>query len=188
MKIVYGTVIVNGKEVRRAIALENRKCEECNKEYEPKQQRSKYCSRECAKKGEVKSNAENYKQRAMEWYRDNLDRARVKRKAQYWADPEGAKEKVREWRIKNADICKIKRAMHKDKIRHGKLRVEIIKKQNGLCYMCGKNTLLKNKDAHVHHYNFDKDHEHQVLVCNSCHAKIHLHGHSLKKYISPTTT
>ena len=189
MKIVYGVAWVNGKKVRRPVLIDNKKCEECGNEFEPKRQDSRYCSDKCAKSAEYKRNAVKARERALKWYKNNIDKVRVKRKAIYWADPEKAKVKAKEWRDTNAARAKANRTTYKDEIRHGGKRAEIIIKQKGLCFMCNKDTSLGNKNAHLHHYNFDStDHEHQVLVCNSCHAKIHLHGHSLKKYISPTTT
>lgn len=166
---------IDGK--RKWLVLEPRKCKKCGNDFEPKRQDSEYCSRRCNK---IASNekAPDYKEkariRAKEWYAKNRERANEHRKKYYWSNPEKAREATKKWARENAEKSKARRSVYKDKIRHAGIRAQIIEEANGLCSVCGKDTLVGWRDAVVHHANFDsQDHSNQVLVCRSCHIKIH---------------
>ena len=106
---------------RKVVILNNRFCEECGNEFEPKTRRSKYCSETCGK------------------------------------------------------IASDRR--YKDKMRHGDKRQNLIKKNGLICSKCGK--AGNEFEIIAHHSDFDKyDHENQVLLCRSCHAKEHGFGES----------
>lgn len=168
MKVIYG--VVDGK--RKILILETRKCGVCGNEFEPKKQVSKYCSKSCGKKADYQRHAESYRKRSSEWYRNNLERARKGRQARYWKNPEY-------WRVKTREYTKLHRKKvrkhdneYKDKIRHGGKRKELIQ-QNGLkCSSCGK--IADRFTIIAHHVTFDnQDHSEQILLCRSCHAKVH---------------
>ena len=176
MKIIYGSVIVDGEKSRRPILLEKRFCEECGLEFQPVTQASKYCSRKCSKKAEHKRNAERYKQKAKEWYEDNLEKARERRKEYYWKNPNHWREKTREWGEAHPKEKRQRDCVYKDKTRHGEKRQEMIKKFGLKCSECGLES--ENEfDIVLHHVKFDpQDHSEQVLLCRSCHAKVHNFG------------
>lgn len=167
-------MVVDGVRRRRPIVLENRKCERCGNEYEPKHQDSKYCSQKCGKSVYEASHRTQAIARARKWYANNLDKAREKRKAYYWSDPEGFKAKAKEWSLKNSERCKTNNRKKHDRLRHGGMREQIIKEQEGICSVCGKDTLVGWRDSCVHHATFNpNNHSDQTLVCRKCHIKLH---------------
>lgn len=168
MRVIYG--VVDGK--RKIVILETRKCEVCGNEFEPKKQESKYCSKKCGKKADYKRNAEYYRNNSSEWYKNNLEKAKENRKNRYWSNPEYWRGKTREYVRLHKETVKKRDNEIKDKIRHGGKRRELIQ-QNGLtCSLCGKTG--EDSRIDVHHVTFDKhDHSRQILLCASCHTKVH---------------
>lgn len=67
-----------------------------------------------------------------------------------------------------------------DKARHGSKRQELLDKHGPKCSICG---LIKNEiDIVAHHITGNpEEHEWQVLLCRSCHAKLHLPNIDKKK-------
>ena len=76
-----------------------------------------------------------------------------------------------------SDVCSkiAENRRYKDKLRHGGKRQELIKRDGLICSKCGKSG--NEFEIVAHHSEFDKyDHENQVLLCRSCHAKEHEFG------------
>jgi len=168
MKAIYG--VVDGK--RKIIILETRKCEVCGNEFEPKKQESKYCSRQCGKKADYKRHAKYYCNKSSEWYHNNLERAKKRRQDRYWKNPEYWRSKTREYTKLHREKVRKLDNEYKDKIRHGGKRKELIQKNGLKCSFCGK---MGDKFTIVaHHITFNnQDHSKQILLCRSCHAKLH---------------
>lgn len=160
---------------RRWVELKQRKCLECGNDFKPKRTASLYCSRKCSKKScNNGPGKEKARLRARKWYQNNLDKARETRKEAYWKNPELGRKKAKEWREKNLDRARNNSEKFKDNIRHGGIRGDIIKESEGICSMCGKDTRIGWRDSCVHHETFDsEDHSEQVLLCRSCHIKVH---------------
>ena len=151
--------------------LKERNCEYCGIEFEPKLRKSRYCSRKCSKRSECKRNAERYNENAKKYYRDNIEQMRKKRKAYYWKDPEKWRKQTREYWSTRREEKRSKDNDYKDNIRHGGKRKELL--ENGLlCANCGTEKPSNRLDAHHITHN-PAEHEHQELLCKSCHAKEH---------------
>jgi hypothetical protein len=78
-------------------------------------------------------------------------------------------------------VCGKKRAneKHKDKSRHGDKRIALISNNGFVCSACGVQG--NSFDIVAHHTTFDnQEHNFQVLLCRSCHAKLHSVGRTLK--------
>lgn len=172
MKIIYGVVVQDGKIIRKPIILNDRKCDECDKKFTPKRQDSKYCSRQCSKLAEGKRNAERYKANSKRYYREHLETIKKCRKEYYWSDPERWREKAKQYRINHKEEKSVKDSIYKDKIRHGGKRAELLEQNGCVCSKCGKETNSFNITAHHKTFN-SSEHEHQELLCRSCHFKIH---------------
>ena len=70
---------------------------------------------------------------------------------------------------------------YKDRVRHGGKREILLDKFGPACSMCGEKT--EPRKIAAHHLKDKMDHEFQVLLCLSCHAK--LHGGTERKVVSP---
>jgi hypothetical protein len=175
MKAIYAKLIIDGKICRKAIILESKFCEECGKEFQPLTQKSIYCSRGCGKKAEYKRHSDRAKTKSKEWYRENLEKVRERRKNKYWENPEYWKAKSREWSRNNKEKKKIRDSKYKDNLRHGNKRHKLIEKSGLICSVCGKNGDEFNIVAHHVTHN-PQDHTQQILLCRSCHAKEHNFG------------
>ena len=175
MGLIYGTVEIDGKKVRKPILLEMTACKVCGKLFDPPKQESLYCSRKCGKKAEYERNKAKYITRTKEYYKDNKDEISRKRKDAYWNDPEKWRTKTRKYNELNKDKKKQRDDEYKDKTRHDGKRKELLEGRN---YTCAKCKETKNSYQLVaHHTTFDaNDHECQELLCRSCHAKVHKFG------------
>lgn len=183
MKGIFGVVIKDGIRKRKYIILENRRCEQCDIEFEPKRQDSKYCSRKCCKRAENDKNKEAYKRRAKEYYVKNLVQCKQKRKEYYWENPELFRLKAKEYRKENYDVVRAKDLEYKDKVRHGNKRQELVQ-QNGLvCSNCGYTGTSFEITAHHKTFN-SKEHDTQELLCRKCHQRIHRIGYKFKNNVT----
>lgn len=70
---------------------------------------------------------------------------------------------------------KVKRkadAKHKDKVRHGGKRCELVEKNGLICSTCGK--VGNAFEIITHHITGDsQDHSQQELLCRACHCRLH---------------
>jgi hypothetical protein len=152
--------------------LEDRICEECGSEFQPKTQKSKYCTRKCGKKAHNDRTKEANRVRSQKWYSENKERASIRRKKHYWKDPEKWRTKTREYIKLHKEQVRKTDNEYKDKTRHDGKRAELIEEHGYKCSKCGENK--KPFDIVAHHVTFDaQNHKRQVLLCRSCHAKIH---------------
>ena len=159
---------------RKNVLVKKKKCSECGEMFIPKRVYSLFCTRTCGKVNERKKSREQNNERSKKWYAENKENRSITRKAKYWSNPELARQKTKEWREKNPDKAKSTQRRTKDNMRHGGLGDNIIKDSEYMCFMCKKDTRVGWRDACVHHATFNKDdHSEQVLLCRSCHAKIH---------------
>jgi len=173
MKGIFARIVTDGKVTRKIVIVEDRKCEFCGNQFTPKTLKSLYCSRECCKKAENKRNADAYKERSKKYYRDHIEKVKEKRKTRYHSNPELYKQQSAEWYRNNKKRALAWHQENKDKKRHGGIKKKLIKENGKVCSKCGK--ITDGKDLHAHHVTFNsKDHEKQILVCNSCHGKIHI--------------
>jgi len=169
-KAILGTFYVDGKKIRRPVFLEERKCDECNKWFEPKRINSKYCSRECGQISERKRNYERILKNAKKWYQANKEKAKKRRREYYWKDPEKWLGKSREYRENNSEhVHKINQEC-KDVARFGGLRKKVFE-ATGYCEMCNSiaNLLVHHKDGD----NTNNEMSNLVVLCRSCHLKTH---------------
>lgn len=61
--------------------------------------------------------------------------------------------------------------LYKDKTRHGGKRKELLDRYGPVCFFCGQ---IKEKISISAHHIFDSsNHDFQILLCRSCHGKIH---------------
>jgi len=174
MKIIYGTKVVNGKPIRYHKILENKECEYCGDDFEPKRTDSKYCSRKCGKLAECRRNKERANLAAKKWYHDNKEKAQKTRNAYYKKNIDRERKRKREWNKKNVAHTREQNKFYKDATRHGEMREAMIEKFGLVCSKCG---VEKNDrfDIVMHHITFNnKEHEYQELLCRSCHASIHM--------------
>lgn len=173
-KAVYVSKIINGKRIREFVVLEDRKCATCGELFSPKTQRSIFCSRSCGKKGDRLKNKEKYNKKAADWYLNNKERAKKQRKEYYYNNQEAFYEYGKKWRLENKEKKSKTEKEYHDKTRHGSKKESSIS-ENGLkCSRCG--VKKDNRfDIIMHHKTFNnQEHEHQELLCRSCHAKIHM--------------
>ncbi len=70
---------------------------------------------------------------------------------------------------------------YKDKARHGGKRRILLERFGPVCAMCGEQ--FENRKIAVHHLRDKADHKFQILLCLSCHTK--LHGGTERKPVSP---
>lgn len=183
MRIIYASIYENGKKVRKAIALEDRKCEYCGIVFSPFRQESKYCSKKCSKKAEQVKHRDRYRENSRQWYKENIESAQKRRKEYYWERPELFKQKAKEYREANKEKVRTNNDSYKDKIRHGDLRKKLIEIYGTICQMCKKE--CEGFDLTAHHISGDPtDHNNQTLLCRSCHAKVHDLGSKKRKDIS----
>ncbi len=71
------------------------------------------------------------------------------------------KEYDRIYRFENLDKCRVREECRK-------LRKDIIETRNNQCELCGDEDNLQ-----VHHITYDNSPENLLVVCRSCHQKIH---------------
>ena len=156
------------------VDVPNRRCEFCGEEFSPKRQSSRYCTRKCGKRAEYKRNAEKYNAKSQQWYKDNVERAKARRKAKYWSAPEFYRAATRSWNKLHPEHKRATDNSYKDKVRHGNKRAELIARSGLVCSRCGKvGTRFSIVAHHVTHDN--QDHSEQVLLCRACHAREHKH-------------
>jgi hypothetical protein len=169
-KAIEGTFWINGVKVRKPVFLQNRKCEECGSEFEPKRMDSKYCSRKCGKKAESKRHIEWVKAYHKERYRANKDIMSAQRKARYWKDPERWRQKTKEYRKNNPEkVHKTDMEQHNLR-RFSGLRDKVLE-MTECCSMCGSKENLV-----VHHQDKSKDNNvvlNLSVLCRGCHLTIH---------------
>jgi len=159
---------------RRWVILEQRKCRECGNGFQPKTQKSLYCSKACGNKAERDRSSAKNRERSKEWYHNNIEEARKKRKERYWSNPDKYRAYSKSWREEHPEEEKELRDRTKDRLLHGGRRKGILEQSNYICSVCGKDTRSGWRDSCVHHETFDStDHDNQVLVCRNCHTKIH---------------
>lgn len=110
------------------------------------------------------------RERAIKWYHDNLERAKSNRKRYYWLNPDKWREEALKYR--KSFKGKESDARYKDKTRHAGKRKELIDEHGYVCFNCGCGGTPHSIVAH--HSTFEADrHEHQELLCRSCHCIIH---------------
>ena len=155
--------------------LQIRKCGFCGKEFQPKRRGSRLCSRDCSKKEDYAKHKDRVKNKSHEWYKNNLARATEKRKEKYWSNPEKFREQTREYYKQHKEEKRKADEVYKDKVRHGGLKEELVKKNGLVCSKCGKEG--DSFQIVAHHQTFVKtEHDKQELLCRSCHARIHCSG------------
>ncbi len=83
---------------------------------------------------------------------------------------------------KKSLTCKQKiNKRHKEKMRHGGIKQKLIQENGLVCSRCGIEG--GSSDIVGHHVNGNpKDHDHQELVCRSCHVKKHGLGLDVGRY------
>jgi predicted nucleic acid-binding Zn ribbon protein len=179
MKIIYGVVEENGKRVRKYLALEPRQCLICGNEFEPITQTSKYCSRKCGKKADYESHRERYINRSRESYRVNIDEKKILRKKKYWSNPEKFRLLAKQYRELHKVEKNLKDNQYKDKVRHGGKKEKLIEEFGCVCSICGKEGTTT--DIVAHHVTLNnQEHDNQILLCRSCHMRLH-HPHGVIK-------
>jgi predicted nucleic acid-binding Zn ribbon protein len=172
MKIIFGSVIENGKRIRKYLVLEPKTCIVCGELFEPKRQDSKYCSDKCSRVAEYENNKENYKKKSLEYYNNNKEKRSESRKKYYWSDPERFRLATKEYNKLHKEEKNKKDNEYKDKTRHDSKKKLLIDEFGCKCSMCGKEG--STFEIVAHHVTFDKnDHESQVLLCRSCHMRVH---------------
>lgn len=182
-KIVYAAVIENGIEIRKPVILEDRLCVVCGEKFTPSRQQSDTCSRKCSKKKERDAHKERYQAKAKEWYANNTERAKERRKKYYHENADYFKEKTKEWNRNNRERKLQNDREYKDRTRHGGFKQKLIEKHGCICSGCG--AVLPSNQLSAHHVTFDKtQHDDQVLLCKPCHAKIHSLGQKRRKEIT----
>ena len=175
MRKIYAVIgkTSDGRLRRKWIELAARKCEMCEKSFDPHRQESRYCSNECSKQSEQKRHIESYRKRAREYYLEHKDKISKKRKILYWNNPEYWRKKAREWSRENHRRKRRVDNAYKDQTRHGGKRNELIKKNGIVCSGCGKKGT--RFQIVTHHTTLDKNnHQFQKMLCRSCHMKIHV--------------
>jgi len=96
--------------------------------------------------------------------------------------PERTKEAMRRWRDKNPNyneeyrkrlgVIEKERRYHRIR-KYGEDALEVLERDNDTCQKCGS-----TEQIHIHHIDWDEDNndlDNLVLLCNSCHQKLHLH-------------
>lgn len=170
MREIEGIVIEDGVKVKRKMILEDRNCSVCGTLYEPYTQDATCCSKKCYRAAEYKRKRVDILEQRKASYLKNKDRD-LERANKYY---QGHKDKIKKYREKYYVLNKEKFLetvrKYQDQKRHGGKREELIEKHGHICYMCNKEV---DRIA-AHHVTLDKtDHDNQVLLCLSCHAKLH---------------
>jgi len=163
MKVIYAAVEEDGKNVRKYVILEEKKCEICGNFYQPKNQKSCYCSKKCSKRADYNKNTERYKKNSAEWYRENKEYAEKLRKERYWKNPKYYREQTRKWNAENIKHKKLNDRIYKDRTRHGG-RTDELRSDGNICSECGKEG--DSYEIVLHHVTGNpNDHEDQKLLC-----------------------
>jgi hypothetical protein len=170
MRMIEGVVEVDGKKVKRKILLEDRLCDVCGNKYEPYTQDARCCSKKCYRKALSIKNSIRTKEARKKSYERNKNEILAHNKKWYQSHQEERKTYRREYYRKNKERILDQVSEYSDLVRHGGERSKLIKKHGHVCYMCG----CESERIVAHHVTLNKeDHEHQVLLCLSCHAKLH---------------
>lgn len=171
MRTIQGIVIEDGVKVKRWMVLEDRLCEVCGAKYEPYNQDSACCSKKCYQKRQRGKNPEARAEYRKKYYERNKKKILKHNKKYHAKHREKIKAYHRDLYNANRDERLKLQSEYADTQRHGGMRKVLLEKHGHTCYMCGKENV---KNIAAHHKTLDKtDHEYQVLVCLSCHAKIH---------------
>ena len=196
MKIIYSTVVKDGRKIRKAIILEKRKCEVCGQEYQPSRQDSIIC-KDCSGKRNQGVYAKVGKVRRWLILRSKLceecgcEFQPKKRDSRYCSRACGKKAESK----RNADKYSARgKKWYQDNLEEAKTKRKERYWSDPEKYRKDSNDWRKN--------NVDKDKEcqarskdnaihggrrkeilddNQVLLCRSCHAKVH--GLNLKNKV-----
>lgn len=146
-------------------------------------QQAKYCSRKCKDKHVRELKPEHYRQLKREYYKkypeyqqksinsikewNKNNPNKVKKAKKLWKQNNNDKvlESNKKSAIKNNHKEKTK---FWDKSKRGKLREEFNLLKNNECEVC-----KSKKDLQVHHKEYTNNFEDWMLVCRTCHIKIH---------------
>jgi len=137
------------------------------------------------------------RKRANDWFRDNPERVRKRRKAQYWANPQAAIDRARHWREENPEhyratqkTCKQRhyrqnREAYRVYVTNRRARLKgalgehtandirlLYEKQEGQCHWCG---VSLTDGYHVDHVipisrGGSNDSSNLVLTCEHCNC------------------
>jgi hypothetical protein len=111
------------------------------------------------------------RERARLWYQNNKERAKANRKKYYWSNPEKFRADTKAYWDERREAKRLKDQIYKDKRRHAGKRLELILKNGLRCSQCG----IEEDPYQIvaHHLRGKDQHEFQVLLSRSCHAKLH---------------
>jgi len=167
MRKVHG--LVEGKKVW--MVLEDRKCEICGVIYEPYTQDARCCSRKCYRKSEYKRKKEQILADRKRDYEKNKPIILAKNREYYQKHQEERREYRKKYYANNREELLSSVEEYNDEQRHGGRRKELIGKYGHTCYLCGKTEVNYLAAHHITLNN--KEHEKQVLLCPTCHGKLH---------------
>jgi predicted nucleic acid-binding Zn ribbon protein len=170
MRVVQGIVIENGIKVKKKMVLEDKICVVCGNAYEPYTQDARCCSKKCYRKDEYERKKEIILQQRKEYRAENLEREIERSRDYYQNHKEQCNVNMRNYYRRNRARCLEVVSRNLDEKRHGGKRQELIDWNGAKCFTCGK----VDKRIAAHHVSLDKtDHENQILLCNSCHSRLH---------------
>lgn len=172
MKLITSRETVNGRIIRRLLALPEKKCKVCDLPFQPATRKSFFCSMQCSKKYDYETNKEARTAKVREWYYKNKEYASERNKRYYKKEQKKILAQAAEYRNANKSAIREKDNQYKNKTRHGSNREQLIAENGLVCSKCGKEG--ERFDIVTHHTTFDKkDHTGEVLLCRSCHAREH---------------
>ena len=170
MREIQGIVIENGVKIKRKMVIEDRECSICGTLYEPYTQDATCCSKKCYRAAEYKRKREDILKQRKASYLKNKDKVLERSKKYYLQHRKETKVRTRKYYLANRQTFLDNVAAYADKVRHGGKRKELIALHGYVCYLCNKTS----KIIAAHHVTLDKtDHENQILLCSSCHSKLH---------------
>ncbi len=188
MKIICTARKESGVIVRTYETLRERKCKVCGKLFQPKTRISFACPGKCRNTLYYRNNPKKFKYahvvlknrickicgNEFEPKRSNSLYCSKKcgRKAYHKNRLVEDNRDSREYNKTHKEQIKNKRKLYKDKIRHDGEREKLINEYGFVCSRCGKKK--DSFDIVAHHTSFDNTkHENQILLCRSCHRKVH---------------